>query len=636
MYEPHDILKQYWGYDGFRPLQEDIIQSILDGNDTLALLPTGGGKSICFQVPALAQEGLCIVISPLIALMKDQVYNLKKREISAEAIFSGMGKRQIDRILTNAALGKIKLLYLSPERLQSELFQERLKQMKVNFLAIDEAHCISQWGYDFRPAYLKIAEAREWMGNVPVLALTASATERVKQDIQDKLLFKANRHIYQKSFQRANLSYSIFEEENKMTKLLQVLKNVKGTGIVYVRSRKRTKAIAELLRKNRIKADFYHGGLDGATRSRKQDKWIKDKIRVMVCTNAFGMGIDKPDVRVVVHMDLPESLEAYYQEAGRGGRDEKKAYAVLLYNEADCIQLRKQLTNSFPEVADIKKTYQAIANFYQVAVGAGENQDFPLKIGEICKTYSIKPLTFFNSLKILSENHYLITNDSTFVPSRLIVRLDREELYKFEIANKKLEPYIKAILRTYGGRVFDEYVDIREAALAANYKVPTKYIVHALRLLHQQQVIDYVPQAEQPKIIFTRPRVDQSNLQLDTELMEFRKKVRTDNVEAVIAYTQNKYHCRSLELVRYYGELADERCGVCDLCLARKKLAVEADLLDKMVFEIKDLLNESPTEVKTLMGKLEHHPRPEVIKVLRWMRESHQLDVNEERMVFLM
>ncbi len=631
----HETLKAYWGYDTFRPLQEDIIQSVMLGNDTLALMPTGGGKSICFQVPVLAKEGIGIVISPLIALMKDQVMNLKKRNIHAEALYSGMKQREIDRILDNCIYGKIKLLYVSPERLHTEIFQERLKQMQVNLIAIDEAHCISQWGYDFRPAYLQIAQIRQWIDpNIPFLALTASATLRVQQDIIDQLELK-EAAVFKKSFARANLSYSVFKEENKQVRLLDILRKVPGTGIVYVRSRKLTKDIASFLSRNRIRADFYHAGLGGKTRSEKQEQWMQNKTRIMVCTNAFGMGIDKPDVRVVVHLGLPESLEAYYQEAGRGGRDLKKSYAVLLYHDGDSSQLRSLHEKSFPPLEEVRKCYQAIANFYQLAVGGGWGRSYPFDLGKICKTYELHPNTFYHALKMLEEAGYIQTNDAVFQLSKVQFIVSKEELYKFEVANKKIDPYIKMILRTYGGAAFDNYVEIRESKLAANARIPVIHIQKVLQYLHQQNIIDYIPQSDIPKITFTQERVAIDSLVLDQKMINFRKQVKKENIESVIAYAQNQIHCRSLQLIRYYGETEGEACQVCDLCLQRRKLGLVEKRFQELIQFVKKNVAEQPVIALTDLLETAPFPKKELIEVVRWMEDQKIIEVDAERMLHL-
>ena len=447
---PLDILKQYWGYESFRPLQEDIIQSVLQGRDTLALLPTGGGKSLCYQIPALCRDGICIVVSPLIALMKDQVQQLQDRNISAVAVYAGMHYRDIDRVFDNCAHGHYKLLYLSPERLTTELARERIKRMRVNLLAVDEAHCVSQWGYDFRPPYLQIPEIREWLPGVPVLALTATATQPVVTDIQEKLAFK-NQQVFFQSFARDNLSFAVVQEDAKDQKLLEILRKIPGCAVVYVRNRRRTKEIAQLLRQNRIAADYYHAGLNMEERSAKQDAWIRNKTRVIVATNAFGMGIDKPDVRLVVHMDLPDSLEAYYQEAGRGGRDGKRAFAVLLYNQADKQMLERSLELSFPDMPLIRQVYQALGHYYQLAVGGGEGQSFDFDIVHFCESFRLDAAKVLPCLQLLEQAGWLSLSESVFTPSALMIKVSKESLYDFQLKHPRFDPLLKTILRTYQG-----------------------------------------------------------------------------------------------------------------------------------------------------------------------------------------
>ncbi|MGB1206594.1 MAG: RecQ family ATP-dependent DNA helicase [Chitinophagales bacterium] len=623
------ILKNNWGYDSFRPLQEDIINSVLQGYDTLALMPTGGGKSICFQVPALAKEGICLVISPLIALMKDQVYNLQRRNIKAEAIFSGMSKRQIERILDNCMLGKVKFLYVSPERLENQVFQERLKNMNVCLVAIDEAHCISQWGYDFRPSYMKIADIRKFLPEIPFLALTATATTQVEKDIQEKLHFKEQK-VFKKSFRRKNLSYSVFFEENKMQKLEHILKRVKGSGIVYVRNRKQTQDVAEILRKKGIKADYYHAGLNGQKRSWKQDAWIKNNIRIMVCTNAFGMGIDKPDVRVVVHIDLPESLEAYYQEAGRAGRDEKKAYAVLLYNEADKIKLKDNFNNSFPTLEIIRQTYQALGNHYQIAIGAGQYQSFNFDIRSFCQNYQLRPILAFNSLKLLEESGYVEMSEAVFSPSKLMFIVNREEIYKVEVAHRNVEPYLKAILRTYGG-VFEEYIAIDERVIGKSLRTSVKNIVQALKYLHKYKLLDYIPQTDKPRLTFLRERVERKRLKLDQKLYDFRKEVRANNIKAVISYADNSERCRSQQLVAYFGELKSETCNVCDICLERKKKGTAEADFDKLGQIVKaEIKKYEFLSIYNLTQKLEKYRPEKLIDVVRWLIDNEAIEIDKE------
>lgn len=631
----HQILETHWGHTAFRPLQEDIIQSVLLGNDTLALLPTGGGKSICFQVPALALEGMCIVISPLIALMKDQVFNLKRHNITAEAIFTGMSRLETERILNNCVQKKVKFLYISPERLQTAAFREQLLRMKVSLIAIDEAHCISQWGYDFRPSYLKIADIRQLLPKVSLLALTATATERVKEDIQEKLQFEKNAQVFQQSFKRANLSYSVFKTDNKLGKMLDIFKKVAGTGIVYVRSRRKAKDTAEFLSNNGIKSDFYHAGLDPKTRSRKQDEWIKNKTRVMVCTNAFGMGIDKPDVRTVVHIDLTESLEAYYQEAGRGGRDGKKAYAVALYDDADIKSLEQSTALKFPEIDMLKQVYGAIGNYCKVATEAGEGQSFVFDISEFCKSYKLKALDVANSLAVLQQNDYLIANDALQEGSKLLFTTSHEEIYRLQVANRRLEPYIKTILRTYGG-VYDDYVVIREADVARNMNVPVEHVKNALLYLQKTGAADYQPALNEPSITFLQARVATDRLFIDTQLLAFRKQIHEQNINSVISYVTNPHLCRTLQLVRYFNELNTEACGVCDVCLAQKKQAqTEEELTQVLQQQITETVNAEKMTVEHLVRRLGKYKQDDALKVIRWMLENEQLQLDEQKRVVL-
>lgn len=630
---PIEILQQYWGYPAFRPLQEDIIQSVLDGHDTLALMPTGGGKSICFQVPALCIGGLCIVVSPLIALMKDQVYNLRRRKIKAAAIFTGMSKTEIERVLDNAAYGDTRFLYVSPERLHTEVFQARLPNLPIKMVAIDESHCISQWGYDFRPSYLRIAEIRERLSNIPFIALTATATPRVKQDIQDKLAFKQP-NVFQKSFTRANLSYSVFRTEDKISKAIDILNKVPGTGIVYVRSRKRTRQIAQLLKKYRISADYYHGGLDGQTRSNKQEAWINNKIRVMVCTNAFGMGIDKPDVRAVVHVDVPDSLEAYYQEAGRGGRDGKIAFAVLLFNQADIIDLHKNIENSFPSPEVCQQIYRAVANSFKVAIGSGEGQSFDFDMKSFCKNFDRKPLEVFNAIKIITDNGWLQLNEAAFLPSRVMVIANKEELYKIQVSNRKIEPYIKNLLRNYEG-ILDRYVKISEQNMAKQMRVQTQHIRNALQYLQQYKLIDYIPQSDTPKISFIQARPSNLNQIIDKKALNFQKKVKTNNIAAVVKYTENSIRCRSQALVSYFGELNSPLCGVCDICLKAKRQINREQTFSSIQADIKHTLGKSNQVSYTKLVKQlsSNHRSEEVVTTIRWMCDNNLLHINKERIV---
>ena len=587
MQAPVEILKENWGFDTFRPLQEEIIQSVLDGKDTLALLPTGGGKSICFQVPALAKEGICIVVSPLIALMKDQVDNLKKRNISAVAIYSGMRYSDIDRTLDNCIYGNIKFLYLSPERLVTDLARARIAQMNVSLFAIDEAHCISQWGYDFRPPYLEIATIRELHPKVPVLALTATATNRVIEDIQTKLNFP-NPNLFQKSFERNNLAYVVLQEKNKYTKVLEIVRNVKGAGIIYTRSRRNTKEVAAFLQRNKIRADFYHAGLNPEIRTGKQEAWMKNQVRIMVSTNAFGMGIDKPDVRSVIHLDLPDSLEAYFQEAGRAGRDEQKAYCVLLYDEKDGERLQLNFADAFPPMKTIRQVYRALGSYFQIAVGAGIGRSFDFDIGVFVERYNLKIIQVYNSLKILSQAGWLVMSESVFMPSTIKIKVNREVLYDYQLKQPKMDRVIKWILRLYPQSI-NNYTSFQESKVANKVGATRVELTKAFQKLVQDQIIDYQPQKDKPQLIYLKERVDADNLAIDMELYNFRKERHKINIEQAIQYAEAP-RCRSRQLLKYFGEKSAPLCGICDVCLGRTKANIDESEYERYKLKIERLV----------------------------------------------
>ncbi len=576
---PHDILKKYWQYDRFRPLQEDIINAVLAKKDVLALLPTGGGKSVCFQVPAMAMEGVCLVISPLIALMKDQVEQLQKRDIQAKAIFSGMTPREIDIALDNCAYGKVKFLYVSPERLKTTILKERVKKMNICLLAIDEAHCISQWGYDFRPPYLEIAEFRKTLPHVPCIALTATATKEVKIDIQEKLIFKKeNSLVFQKSFARDNLSYSSLYEEDKEKRLLKILQNVGGSSVVYVQSRKRTQTVAEFLQRNKISADFYHAGLTNEQRNTRQENWIKNRTRVIVATNAFGMGIDKPDVRSVVHLGLTNSLEAYYQEAGRAGRDEKKAYAVLLYNQADINDLEERTAQIFPSVDIIRNVYQRLANYYKIAVGSGEMLNYDFEIDEFIKSFpkteknAIGYLSAYYAIKELENQGFIQLNEAVTKPSEIVFLVDNHKLYEFQIANANLDLFIKTLLRMYGGEIFNNYTKISENQLVKKLNIDMQTVENQLLFLQKSNIIDYSPQKDKPQLTFLTPRYNAPDLPFDLKSYQTRQERETTKIKSVVHYVRHEKRCRTQLLLEYFNEITDKICGVCDNCLNNKKM----------------------------------------------------------------
>jgi len=617
-----EILKQYWQHDNFRPMQEEIIQSVLLGYDTLALLPTGGGKSVCFQVPALAKDGICIVISPLISLMKDQVENLKAKGIDAIAIVSGMGKREVDIALDNCIYGPVKFLYLSPERLLSDLVRERIRYMNVNLIAVDEAHCISQWGYDFRPPYLHIADLRQLHPKVPVLALTATATADVKLDIQEKLQFKAP-NVFQKSFERKNLAYVIQHHEDKPRKLLEIVKGIKGSGIVYVRSRKETFEIARFLTSNGFKADYYHAGLPVEQRSARQASWKKGQVPIIVATNAFGMGIDKPDVRFVIHVDMPESLEAYYQEAGRAGRDGQKAYAVLLHSPADRVKQERKFLSAFPGADEIKQVYHYLANYYQIAYGAGEGLSLNLDLAEFCSRFKLDAIKTLNALKFLEKDNYLSFSESVFLPSRFRFEVANEELYNFQIQNSGWDAFIKTLLRSYAGS-FDNYVRLREFELARRTHMNVQQVVDGLQQLQQLGILNYVPQTDQPQVTWTRGRQIPDNLTINTQYIEERKAIYRRKMEAVFAYAEHQ-RCRSQMLLAYFDEQNAPKCGICDICLAEKRLRNAASITDHITDELLQLLGHVPLRLEELIPAIKSGTDKEKISALRLLMDAGKI-----------
>lgn len=609
------ILHQYWGYSDFRTLQHEIIESVAAGKDTLGLLPTGGGKSVIFQVFSLSKEGMCLVITPLIALMKDQVENLNRRGIKALAIHSGMTSMELKIAIDNASWGDYKFLYVSPERLASERFIERLRNMKLNLITVDEAHCISQWGYDFRPSYLRIADMRPLFPEVPILALTATATPEVARDIQDKLKFKSP-NLLSMSFARPNLTYMVREKEDKAGYLVKTIMKAKGSGIVYVRNRRATREIKELLVKNGISADYYHAGLNAELRNRKQDEWKSGKTRVIVATNAFGMGIDKPDVRFVIHIDPPDSLEAYFQEAGRAGRDGKRAVAVLLYNQSDKLKLKKHLSVTFPEIEYIKRVYQSLCNFLQVAEGFGKGQIYDFPMGTFAETYKLALGMVFHSLKILQRQGYIEFTEEVDTPSRVYFTVDRDDLYRFQVANESLDNFIKLILRSYTG-LFTGYVVIDESLLATRAQTTTEVIIEYLKRLRKHKIIDYVPRKKTPYILFTKERIAENRLSFSKENYDVRKKDFLTRVESIIQYASNTTKCRSQLLLEYFGEKDSERCGTCDVCQSRNQLDLSKFEFDQVAEKIKGLLMDPMPYDKLLFSLDESNPK--MREVLRWL-----------------
>ncbi|NGM64804.1 ATP-dependent DNA helicase RecQ [Sphingobacterium sp. SGR-19] len=614
-----DILEQYWGYKAFRPLQQDVINAVLQGNDTLALMPTGGGKSICFQVPALQSAGICIVVSPLIALMKDQVQNLRKKGVEAVAIFSGMSRREVDIALDNCVYGRVKFLYLAPERLYSDLVKERIRYMKVSLFAIDEAHCISQWGYDFRPAYLELAKLREIHPSTPFLALTATATPRVVDDIQDKLRFVEGQ-VYQKSFRRENLAYMVLAEEDKMGRMLRMIHKIGGSGVIYVRNRRETQEVAQYLINHGVPADFYHAGLDAQTRSQKQDSWMENRVRVIVATNAFGMGIDKPDVRFVLHLDIPDSLEAYYQEAGRAGRDGKKAFPVLMYQQADREKLWDNFIAGFPPIPFIQQVYHHLGNYFQIAYGAGKGLFFDFDVVDFCKRYKIDVLPTWSALKFLERDGWIAVSEAVFIPSRFKFEIDYQELYKFQVQSAKYDPLIKLILRATGG-AFDFYITLNEYELAKKLKVSYDTVVDMLRGLQQLEIASYLPKTDAPQLEFLQARVDYKHLFIDTSFIEERKNIKEQQIKAIYTFLDTK-DCRSIALQTYFGEKEETFCGICDLCLVRQH---REDIREKLQEEIKTVLLVGEKDVKHLVDELTLGDDDTKLHVIRLLLDQEQI-----------
>ncbi len=597
-----EILKQYWGYDDFRGIQREIIESIGSGHDTLGLMPTGGGKSITFQVPALCQDGTCIVITPLIALMKDQVDHLRRRGIRAAAIYSGLTREEIVITLENCIFGDIRILYVSPERLASDLFQTKLRHMRVSFITVDEAHCISQWGYDFRPSYLQIAQIRKLVPNAPVLALTATATPAVVQDIQQKLSQKdTNFNVFRMSFERKNLAYVVRHAPDKREQLIHILESVKGSAIVYARSRRRTKEYAELLTEAGISATFYHAGLDSAVKDERQRGWQQDKVRVMVATNAFGMGIDKPDVRLVIHIDCPDSIEAYFQEAGRAGRDGRKAYAVLLYNDADQRKLEKRIADTFPEKDYIRKVYEHLAYFYQVGVGSGYNHIFEFNIDQFCHTFRHFPIQADAALKILDRAGYIEYTEEQDNQARVMFTIGRDDLYRLENTSPNEEKVITAMLRNYGG-LFTDYNFIDESFIAQQTQLEPQQVYLTLKGLSQRHILHFIPQKKTPYIRYTQRREDMEHVQIPPSVYEERKAQFEERIHAMINYAKDEAVCRSRQLLRYFGEESDHDCHQCDVCLSHRS--------EGLVSEPR--MNEAMERILALLDDGQPHPLTEL------------------------
>ena len=620
------ILQQYWGYPSFRPLQEDIVDSVMAGKDTLALLPTGGGKSICFQVPAMAMEGLCLVITPLIALMKDQVAHLVDKGIPASAIYSGMHPDALELAYNQAAFGRLKFLYVSPERLQTNQFLEALKKMKVCLLAVDESHCISQWGYDFRPPYLKIADIRPYIPKTPVLALTATATAKVVDDIQSRLGFK-QKNVFQSSFERNNVTYNVIHEADKYGVLRRKLDAMtEGSAIVYVRNRKRTQVIADWLNSVGISATFYHAGLDAKTRDQRQDLWMKGKVKVIAATNAFGMGIDKPDVRLVIHMDLPDSIEAYFQEAGRAGRDLKPSEAFLLVSPADIQKLQDNLSQSFPELDRIKLIYNALGNYFNIPVGAGENISYPFVITDFANHYGFSLVEVFHTLKILEKEGFIVLSDSFEEPSKVMIKAPRDDIYGFQVNNPQYSDLIKFMLRSLPG-VMSDFVKINEEVMASKIGTTPEKVIEQLKKLESYNFISYAPRNDKPQVLFLSAFVDARHFGLSKENYYDRKQDAEERVKAVVDFVNNDEECRSIQLLRYFNEKTRKSCGRCDVCLKKAHYRVSYDAIEERV---RSVMGEAALPMKEVLAQCGEYDEAQVLDAIRFLVDNGVLELERD------
>jgi ATP-dependent DNA helicase RecQ len=627
MSDYHDTLRKYWGYNSFRPLQEDIIRSVLAGKDTLGLMPTGGGKSLTFQVPGMTMPGLCLVVTPLIALMKDQVENLKKLQIKALAIHSGCTRDEIEIALNNCLYGGYKFLYVSPERLNSEIFRIRFQEMPINLIIVDEAHCISQWGYDFRPSYLKIAELRPYHPQVPILALTATATRPVIEEIQQKLQFRT-RNLLKTSFRRENLIYAVKTTENKDRDVVDMVKKLKGSGIVYVRSRRKSIEIAKNLSREGVATAYYNAGLDHPVRNEVQQNWTIGKIRVIVATNAFGMGIDKADVRFVIHVDLPDSPESYFQEAGRAGRDGKKAFAILLSSASDVLTINQRILSNFPDFTTIKNTYSALGNYLQIPVGGGKGLSFDFNLNDFARTYRLSPFTSFSSLKVLEMEGYIELTEEINNPSRIKFLLNRDDLYRFQVSNSLFDGFIKLLLRSYTG-VFTEYTAIDEIQLAKRANVDNELVKQYLGKLVTLGVISYIPQKRSPMVIFYEERLDEKSLYISRKSYQFRREKYIDRANAMLHYASSQDKCRSQTLLEYFGEYGSPACGECDVCRVKKESVLRQEEFNLIRDEIMAVLSLEPLVHEQLFERVAVH-RDKLIEVLQWLLDNDQLKMNDE------
>jgi len=614
--EIHQILTRFWGFAEFRPLQEEIILSILSGKDTLALMPTGGGKSLTFQVPTLAREGICLVITPLIALMKDQVDQLNRRKIKAVAIHSGMTRHEIDVCLNNCVFGDFKFLYVSPERLATELFLTRVRDMNVNLIAVDEAHCISQWGYDFRPSYLEISSLRKVLDQVPLLALTATAIPEVCDDIQERLAFREKK-LLKKSFDRENLAYLVRHAEDKRKELVRILKKLEGCGIIYARNRKNCRELSQLLREEGIAADYYHAGLKPELRTRRQQEWTGDQFRVMVATNAFGMGIDKPDVRFVIHVDLPDSPEAYFQEAGRAGRDGGKAWAILLFSPADKRLARQRMEVNFPGIPKIRDVYKALCNYLQISHGSGKGQSYDFEFGEFLHRFRFNAMVANSAITILSREGYISLTEAFNNPSRIKFQVARDGLYTFQVKHGDFDGFIKLLLRSYSG-LFSQYVKIDEAYLARRSGLPPEKVYNYLKTLSARQIIHYIPRKDVPIITFLEERLDEKNLFISPGRYNFRKERYEKRIHEMLRYASATTLCRNQFLLSYFGQLDTPACGRCDVCRSEKVLDPRSNEFQSMGRFIEEQLSEKSMSLEELVSRSQTDP-DKLVDVLEWM-----------------
>lgn len=627
-----EVLTRYWGYSTFRPMQEEIIDSVLFGRDTLALLPTGGGKSICFQVPAMVKDGLCLVVTPLIALMKDQVDQLKRKGIQAAAIYSGMHPMEVERVYNHAVYGKLKFLYISPERLQTKRFMVSAEKLRVNLIAVDESHCISQWGYDFRPPYLKIADIRPYMPQAPVLALTATATPDVVEDIMDKLKF-TGRQVFQTSYERKNLVYNVVHEADKMSAMLKLFKQMpQGSGVVYVRNRRRTREMAEYLSHNGISATFYHAGLEAKERDKRQQWWMRGQTKVMVATNAFGMGIDKPDVRMVVHMDLPDTLEAYFQEAGRAGRDGHDAQAWMLVSAEDVKNLKNNFESSFPDLQTIRQIYQALGNHLNIALGGGADRSYDFDLQMFSSNYGLSPVVVFNTLQILEREGLIMLSDGLRNQSRVFIPADRDDLYRFQVEQPFYDPLIKTMLRNYPG-ILTDFVTLVEEDLGRKCNLPADQVVQLLKGLESYGLVAYQPRSGKPQLVWLSQRIEAKDIRLSYDNYAARKQAAAKRLQSVLDFINNREQCRSCQLLGYFGEKNDKRCGKCDVCLKRNELNI-SDLEYMQVSQgICRLLQSRPYPLYELATAFSGKSEEKILKIIRHMLESHILIKDDNEML---